>query len=104
MVEHPSMPAALDVTHLSVSFGDIRILDDLSFRVEAGTTLAVANGSTKVNVRSWLAGASFFTKRRTASGVFGIVPSARTAPLGSATATAIVSACTSAPQIGYAFP
>jgi zinc transport system ATP-binding protein len=43
------MPDALDVSHLSVSFGDTRILDDLTFRVESGTSLAIIgpNGSGK---------------------------------------------------------
>jgi zinc transport system ATP-binding protein len=59
LVGHPSMPTALDVTHLSVSFGDTRILDDLSFRVEVGTTLAVIgpNGSGKTILFRALIGA-----------------------------------------------
>ena len=49
MVEDPPTPATLEVTHLTVAFGDTQILNDLSFRVEAGTTLAVIgpNGSGK---------------------------------------------------------
>jgi zinc transport system ATP-binding protein len=40
---------ALEVEHLSVAFGRTRILDDLSFRVEAGSSLAIIgpNGSGK---------------------------------------------------------
>jgi len=52
------MPA-LDVSHLTVSLDDTRILDDLSFRVEAGTTLAVIgpNGSGKTILFRALIGA-----------------------------------------------
>jgi zinc transport system ATP-binding protein len=35
------MPDALEVAHLSVSFGTNRVLDDLSFRVELGRSLAI---------------------------------------------------------------
>ena len=43
------MPTALDVQHLSVTFGDDHVLRDLSFSVEAGSTLAIIgpNGSGK---------------------------------------------------------
>jgi zinc transport system ATP-binding protein len=37
--------AALEVEHLSVSFGDIRVLDDLSFSVDAGSSLAIIGPS-----------------------------------------------------------
>jgi zinc transport system ATP-binding protein len=40
-----SAPPALEVEHLSVSFGATRVLDDLSFRVEAGTSLAIIGPS-----------------------------------------------------------
>ncbi|MBK5186955.1 MAG: metal ABC transporter ATP-binding protein [Gemmatimonadaceae bacterium] len=42
-------PTALEVEHLAVSFGDIRIFDDLSFRVDAGSSLAIIgpNGAGK---------------------------------------------------------
>ncbi|MFI5309698.1 MAG: metal ABC transporter ATP-binding protein [Gemmatimonadales bacterium] len=38
-------PSALEVEHLSVSFGVTRVLDDLSFGVEAGTSLAIIGPS-----------------------------------------------------------
>ncbi|HVB31609.1 MAG TPA: metal ABC transporter ATP-binding protein [Gemmatimonadaceae bacterium] len=43
------MPSALDVQHLSVTFGKDRVLRDLSFSVDAGSTLAIIgpNGSGK---------------------------------------------------------
>jgi zinc transport system ATP-binding protein len=43
------MPDALEVAHLSVSFGRTRVLDDLSVRVEAGSCLAIIgpNGAGK---------------------------------------------------------
>ncbi len=50
---------ALEVEHLSVAFGQTRILDDLTFRVEAGTSLAVIgpNGSGKTVLFKALIGA-----------------------------------------------
>jgi len=50
---------ALDVSHLTVALDGTRILDDLSFRVEAGTTLAVIgpNGSGKTILFRALIGA-----------------------------------------------
>lgn len=53
------MPTALEVHHLTVSFGRSRVLDDLSFRVEAGSSLAVIgpNGSGKTVLFRALIGA-----------------------------------------------
>ncbi len=53
------MADALEVGHLSVSFGEARILDDLSFRVEAGSSLAIIgpNGSGKTVLFKALIGA-----------------------------------------------
>ena len=46
MTEPERRPAlALEVEHLSVAFGAARVLDDLSFRVEAGTSLAIIGPS-----------------------------------------------------------
>jgi zinc transport system ATP-binding protein len=53
------MPSALEVEHLTVSLGTTRILVDLSFRVEAGTTLAIIgpNGAGKTVLFRALIGA-----------------------------------------------
>ena len=43
------MPHALDVSHLTVAFGSTTVIDDLSFGVEAGSSLAIVgpNGAGK---------------------------------------------------------
>jgi len=43
------MPIALEVAHLTVAFGKTRVIEDLSFEVEAGSSLAIIgpNGSGK---------------------------------------------------------
>jgi zinc transport system ATP-binding protein len=53
------MPHALEVSHLTVSFGARRVLDDLGFAVEAGSTLAIIgpNGSGKTVLFKALIGA-----------------------------------------------
>ena len=53
------MPRALEVSHLTVSFGARKILDDLGFSVEAGSTLAIIgpNGSGKTVLFKALIGA-----------------------------------------------
>ncbi len=53
------MPNALEVSHLTVSFGARTILDDVSFVVEAGKTLAIIgpNGSGKTVLLKALIGA-----------------------------------------------
>ncbi|MGE5413707.1 MAG: metal ABC transporter ATP-binding protein [Syntrophomonadaceae bacterium] len=53
------MPHALEVEHLSVSFGRNQVLRDLTFHVEPGTTLAIIgpNGSGKTVLLQALVGA-----------------------------------------------
>jgi zinc transport system ATP-binding protein len=53
------MPDALEIVRLTVSFGQTRVLDDLSLRVEAGTTLAIIgpNGAGKTVLFRALIGA-----------------------------------------------
>src|SRR5438477_11979011 len=53
------MTVVLDIAHLTVTLGDTRIVDNLGFRVEAGTTLAVIgpNGSGKTILFRALIGA-----------------------------------------------
>jgi zinc transport system ATP-binding protein len=53
------MPPALEVAHLTVAFGQTRVLEDLSFTLEAGTTLAIIgpNGSGKTILFRALIGA-----------------------------------------------
>ncbi len=53
------MPPALEVEHLSVAFGKTRVLDDLTFRVESGSSLAIIgpNGSGKTVLFKALIGA-----------------------------------------------
>lgn len=53
------VPNALEVEHLSVAFGKARVLDGVSFRVEAGSSLAIIgpNGSGKTVLLKALIGA-----------------------------------------------
>ena len=53
------MPHALEVEHLSVTFGRTRVLDDLNFQVESGSSLAIIgpNGSGKTVLLKALIGA-----------------------------------------------
>src|SRR5436309_9638789 len=54
-------------------------------------------------MRSRLAGPSFFTSRPTPSDVYGMLPSDRTSPLGSATPTTSLSESTSSPTCRISF-
>lgn len=56
---HSARPAALEVAHLSVSFGRHRVITDLSFTVPAGHSLAIIgpNGSGKTVLFKALIGA-----------------------------------------------
>jgi zinc transport system ATP-binding protein len=59
LVPTRQIPDTLEVAHLSVSFGTTRVLDDLSFRVESGQSLAIIgpNGSGKTVLFKALIGA-----------------------------------------------
>jgi zinc transport system ATP-binding protein len=53
------MPVVLDVEHVSVSFGPARVLDDVNFQVESGSSLAIIgpNGAGKTVLFKALIGA-----------------------------------------------